>query len=100
MPANGEWVRVYRLWRVYDVEIVHAHYVEQRFARHAHEQSVIGLVDEGTLHYTYRGTKQTTPTGQVFFINGGEPHTGEAATPKGIVHRALCLGPQTFRQLA
>jgi AraC-like DNA-binding protein len=36
----------------------------------------------------------------VFFINGGEPHTGEAATPKGIVHRAISLGPQTFRQLA
>ena len=100
MRAARQWFRVYRLGRPYEIEIVHAHYVEHRFARHAHEHSVIALVETGTQQYTYRGTRHTTPAGQIFFVNSGEPHTGEPATPEGLVYRTLCLGPQAFRQLA
>jgi len=100
MRATRQWVRVYRLWRPCDTEIVHAHYVEHRFARHAHEHFVIGLVETGTQRYTYRGSSHITPAGHVFFVNGEEPHTGEAATAEGYVYRTLCLGPQGFRQLA
>lgn len=100
MRAPPQWVRVYRLGCPYEAEIVHAHYVEHRFTRHAHEHFVIGLVEGGTQQYTYRGTRHTTPTGQVFFVNGDEPHTGEPATAEGYVYRTLCLGPQAFRQLA
>jgi AraC-like DNA-binding protein len=100
MRATPQWVRVYRLGHPYDAEIVHAHYVEHRFARHAHEHFVIGLVEAGTQQYTYRGTRHITPAGHVFFVNGDEPHTGEPATAEGYVYRTLCLGPQAFRQLA
>jgi len=100
MTASPQWVRVYHLGRPYGAEIVHAHYVEHRFARHAHEHFVIGLVEKGIQQYTYRGTRHTTPAGRMFFVNGDEPHTGEPATAEGYVYRTLCLGPEAFRQLA
>jgi AraC-like DNA-binding protein len=99
MTPTAEWVRVYRLWRPYEAEIIHAHYVEHRFARHAHEHFVIGVVETGTQQYTYRGTRHTTPAGRIFFVNGDEPHTGEPATAEGYVYRTLCLGPEAFQQM-
>lgn len=100
MAESEQWVRVYRLDRLCRVEIVHAHYVEHRFVRHSHEHFVVGLVEQGVQQYTYRGGQHTTPAGQVFFVNGNEPHTGEAATAGGYVYRTLCLSPEAFRQLA
>lgn len=100
MTAAPQWVRVYRLRRPYDAELVHAHYVEHRFVRHAHAHCVIGLVETGIQQYTYRGARRTTPAGQLFFVNSDEPHTGEPATPEGYMYRTLCLGPEAFRRLA
>lgn len=67
--------------------------------RHAHEHFVVGLVEKGTQQYTYRGSSHTTPAGQVFFVNGDEPHIGEAATTDGYLYRTLCLDPEVFGQL-
>lgn len=96
---TSQWVRVYQVGGPYRAEIVHAQYVEHRFARHAHEHFVVGLVERGVQQYTYRGARHTTPAGQVFFVNGDEPHTGEPATTDGYVYRTLCLAPETLRQL-
>ena len=99
MSAPRQWVRVYRMRGTYDAEVIHAHYVEHRFARHAHEHFVIGLVEKGIQQYTYRHTRHTTPAGHMFFVNGDEPHTGEPVTTEGYVYRTLCLRPDAFRQL-
>jgi AraC-like DNA-binding protein len=99
MTRSKEWVRLYRLKPPYETEMVHAHYVEHRFARHSHEHFVVGLVEEGVQHYTYQGASYTTPPGQTFFVNGDEPHTGKSATADGYLYRTLCLDPETFRQL-
>jgi AraC-like DNA-binding protein len=45
------------------------------------------------------GSTYRTAAGQVFFVNGEEPHTGEPATREGYLYRTLCLGPTVFRQL-
>lgn len=100
MPQAKQWVRAYRLATPYAGEIVHAQYVQHRFARHAHEHLVIGLVEDGIQQYTYRGSVYRTPAGQIFFVNGGEPHTGEPATGDGYLYRTLCLDPSVFGQLA
>jgi AraC-like DNA-binding protein len=99
MVGSKQWVRVYRLDRLCGVEIVHAHYREHRFARHAHEHFVVGLVEQGIQQYTYRGSRHTTPPGHLFFVNGDEPHTGESATADGYLYRTVCFAPETFRQL-
>lgn len=100
MPQSPQWVRVYRLGPRNVGEIVHAHYVEHRFARHAHEHLVIALVEKGVQQYTYQGSVHRTPPGQIFFVDGGESHTGESATEDGYLYRTLCLNPRVFMQLA
>jgi AraC-like DNA-binding protein len=35
----------------------------------------------------------------VFFVDGGEPHTGEPASDNGYLYRTLCLNPDVFRRL-
>src|SRR5436190_7309892 len=87
-------------WSPYAGEVVHAHYVRHCFARHAHEHLVIGLVERGIQQYTYLGSVHRTPPGQIFFVDGGEPHTGEPANDEGYLYRTLCLNPDVFRQLA
>jgi AraC-like DNA-binding protein len=61
---------------------------------------VIGLVEDGVQQYAYRGSVHKTPAGQIFFVNGGEPHTGEPATGNGYLYRTLCLKPREFSELA
>jgi AraC-like DNA-binding protein len=99
MAQSSQWVRIYRFERSYPIEAVHAHYVEHRFARHAHEHFVIGIIEKGVQQYSYKGSKHRTPAGQIFFVNGEEPHTGEPATRDGYLYRTLCLSPKVFRQL-
>lgn len=99
MTSSAQWVRVYQIGAPYRAEIVHAHYVEHRFARHAHEHFVVGLVEQGIQQYRYRGAVHTTPPGQVFFVNGDAPHTGEPATANGYLYRTLCLAPETLRDV-
>jgi AraC-like DNA-binding protein len=99
MRQSAQWVRIYRLEGLYPIEVVHAHYVEHRFARHAHEHFVIGLVEKGVQQYSYRASKHTTVSGQIFLVNGEEPHTGEPATRDGYLYRTLCLGPKVLRHL-
>jgi AraC-like DNA-binding protein len=81
-----EWVRFYL---VGGAEVLHARYVHHRFARHAHEHLVIGLVESGVQSYRYRGARHETPAGRLFLVNPGEAHTGEAATREGYVYRTL-----------
>lgn len=100
MTQSAQWVRVFRLESPCPGEIVHAHYVQHRFARHAHEHLVIALVEKGVQQYTYRGSVHRTPAGHIFFVDGGEPHTGEPATEDGYLYRTLCFDPRMFTKLA
>ncbi|HEY7890434.1 MAG TPA: AraC family transcriptional regulator [Steroidobacteraceae bacterium] len=96
MTHSEQWVRVNRFSGPYPGETVHAHYVQHRFARHAHDHLVIGLVEKGVQQYTYQGSLYRTYAGQIFFVDAGEPHTGEAATEFGYVYRTLCLDPRVL----
>jgi len=100
MAHSAQWVQVFRFGAPYPGEIIHAHYVQHRFARHAHEHLVIALVEKGIQQYTYLGSVHRTHPGQIFFVDGGEPHTGEPANDGGYLYRTLCLTPDIFRRLA
>lgn len=100
MAHSAQWVHVYRLAASYPAEIVHARYVQHRFARHAHEHLVIALVERGIQQYTYLGSVHRTPPGQIFFVDGGEPHTGEPLNDEGYLYRTVCLTPEIFRRLS
>jgi AraC-like DNA-binding protein len=71
------------------LDIVHARFIQHRFTRHFHDYFVIGLVESGVQQYFCDGKRHQTPAGSVFFVNPGETHTGEPATPDGYVYRTL-----------
>jgi AraC-like ligand binding domain len=97
---TGEWSRYYRPAALHDLEVLHARFVEHRFARHWHDYYVIGVVEAGVQAYFYRGARHVTPAGQVFLVNPGEPHTGEAATQAGYVYRTVYPRPALMQQMA
>ena len=86
---TGEWSQYYRRGSLHDLEVLHARFIEHRFARHSHDYYVIGFVEAGVQAYSYRGARHLTPAGQIFLVNPGEPHTGEAATHGGYVYRTV-----------
>ena len=48
---KGEWSRYYRHAALHDLEVLHARFIEHRFARHSHEYYVIGIVEAGVQAY-------------------------------------------------
>lgn len=95
-----EWSRYYRHAALHDLEVLHARFIEHRFARHSHDYYVIGVVEAGVQAYSYRGARHVTPAGQIFLVNPGEPHTGEAATHGGYVYRTVYPRPALMQQVA
>jgi AraC-like DNA-binding protein len=95
-----EWSRYYRHAALHDLEVLHARFIEHRFARHSHEHYVIGVVEAGVQAYSYRGARHVTPAGQIFLVNPGEAHTGEAATDEGYVYRTVYPRPELMLQVA
>jgi AraC-like DNA-binding protein len=95
-----EWSRYYRRPALHDLDVLHARFIEHRFARHSHEYYVIGIVEAGVQAYSYRGARYVTPAGQIFLVNPGEPHTGEAATREGYVYRTVYPRLALMQQVA
>jgi AraC-like DNA-binding protein len=86
---NGEWSRYYHDLQWHNLDVLHARFIEHRYARHSHDYFVIALVENGTVSYWYRGAQRVATAGQVFVVNPDEPHTGESAAPGGYVYRVL-----------
>lgn len=83
--------RVYFRRELRGFEHLRAHFEHFHYSRHAHAGLVIGLVDEGTQSYTYRGARHRTGRDGIFFVNAGEAHTGEPADCKGYTYRSIRL---------
>jgi AraC-like DNA-binding protein len=71
------------------IEVLRARFQTYRYARHAHEYAVIGLVESGVQSYAYRGARHVTGATGLFFVNADEAHTGEAGDELGYAYRSL-----------
>ena len=69
------------------VTILHARYRSQHFARHAHENYALGVIESGALAFRYRGEGVVAPTGHLSLAQPGEPHDGAPAGPDGWAYR-------------
>jgi AraC-like DNA-binding protein len=75
-----------RFWRVPDLvnlELLQATYITHSFSRHIHETYAIGVIQQGTEAFSYRGEHYNAPANHVVAIHPGETHTGHAATSDG-----------------
>jgi hypothetical protein len=52
-----EWSQLHSLPDLSRIEVLHAHFVQHRYPRHAHEHAVVGLVDSGSVSIRYQGSR-------------------------------------------
>lgn len=97
---HTEWSRYYHDPRLHDLEVLHAHFIGHRYARHSHHYFVIALVETGAASYWYRGAQRVAASGQVFVVNPDEPHTGDPATTSGYVYRVVYPRLEHLSELA
>ncbi|MGY4531265.1 AraC-like DNA-binding protein [Pseudomonas sp. TE3786] len=70
------------------VELLHAHYIEQRFAPHVHDGYVFTVIERGAQRFNHRGAEHLAPVGSMVLINPDELHTGSKAHDEGWLYRA------------
>jgi len=78
------------------VTVLHARYRSQHFARHAHENYALGVIESGALAFRYRGEGVVAPTGHLSLAQPGEPHDGAPADPDGWAYRMFYLSPKAL----
>jgi AraC-like DNA-binding protein len=71
------------------LEIVHARYGRHVFARHTHEEYVLGVMLSGVERQWYRGAKVLLPPRDLITFNPDEPHGGEAVDDTGWEYRCF-----------
>nr|WP_314493463.1 AraC family transcriptional regulator [uncultured Pseudomonas sp.] len=72
-----------------DVEMLHARYVQQRFAPHVHEGYVFTVIESGAQRFWHRGSEHLAPVGSMVLINPDELHTGATAHESGWRYRGF-----------
>lgn len=95
-----EWSRYYHLPEAGDLEVLHARFVEHRFARHSHDYFVVSYIETGVQAFCYRHARHITPAGQMFLVNAGEAHTGEPGSEQGYVYRTMYPRAALLEQIA
>lgn len=72
-----------------DVEMLHARYIQQRFAPHVHEGYVFTVIESGAQRFWHRGSEHLAPVGSMVLINPDELHTGATAHETGWRYRGF-----------
>ncbi|MDD0974767.1 helix-turn-helix transcriptional regulator [Pseudomonas fontis] len=82
-----EQTRFWQAQALGDIEMLHARYVQQRFAPHVHEGYVITIIESGAQRFWHRGSEHLAPVGSMVLINPDELHTGAKAHEQGWRYR-------------
>ena len=82
------------------LELLRARYTRQRFAPHAHDEYVFGVVETGAARTSFRGREDVHAVGSVITIAPGEVHTGAPATDEGWSYRTLYPSEALVRFIA
>ena len=93
MVAGGEQTRFWESQALTGVELLHARYIEQRFAPHVHEGFVFTVMEGGAQRFRHRGSNHLAPVGSMVLINPDEVHTGSKAHEQGWWYRAFYPAP-------
>jgi AraC-like DNA-binding protein len=87
--------------RVFEtLELLRARYTRQKFAPHAHDEYVFGMVEAGAARTQFRGREDVHAVGSVITFAPGEVHTGAPATEQGWSYRMLYPSESLVRFIA
>ena len=88
-PIASESASMTRV-RVFEpLELLRACYTRQRFAPHAHDEFVFGVIEAGAARTLFRGAEDVHTVGSVVTFAPGEVHTGSPAVDGGWSYRML-----------
>lgn len=82
------------------MECLQATYVRHRFAPHAHQEFVIGVIESGAQRVRIRGGHEVMPEQSLCVINPGELHTGHAATSNGWTYSTIYPSAELLTDVA
>jgi AraC-like DNA-binding protein len=92
-----------RIWMtpgVPGVTLFRAEGLQQRFARHSHEEYALGVITQGALGFRYRGANQLAGVGQINLVVPGEVHTGQPALGESWSYRMFYIQPGVLSELS
>jgi len=99
-PVASESATMTRV-RVFETfELLRARYTRQRFAPHAHDEFVFGMIEAGAARTFFRGAEDVHAAGSVVTFGPGEVHTGAPACDEGWSYRMLYPSESLVRFIA
>jgi AraC-like DNA-binding protein len=81
------------------VTLLRGEYLNQRLARHAHEEYALGVVTQGGLGFQYRGASHLAGPGELNIVVPGEVHTGHPALGGFWSYRTFYIAPELLREV-
>ncbi|MBD8237983.1 AraC family transcriptional regulator [Pseudomonas fluorescens] len=76
------------------IETLRAHFEGHAYDPHWHDSYLIGVTEQGVQQFNCRRARHHSVPGQVFLVEPGELHDGDAPTPDGFTYHMLYLDPQ------
>lgn len=76
------------------IETLRAHFEGHAYDPHWHDSYLIGVTEQGVQQFNCRRTRHNSVPGQVFLLEPGELHDGDAPTVDGFTYHMLYLDPQ------
>lgn len=78
------------------IELIRAHFGGHAHAYdpHWHDDYLVGVTEQGVQQFHCRRQRHRSTPGQVFLLEPGELHDGDAPADAGFTYRMLYLGPQ------
>ncbi|MGY2400821.1 AraC family ligand binding domain-containing protein [Pseudomonas sp. SDO5271_S396] len=76
------------------IETLRAHFEGHAYDPHWHDSYLIGVTEQGVQQFNCRRTRHHSVPGQVFLVEPGELHDGDAPTVDGFTYHMLYLDPQ------
>ncbi|MEX5557425.1 AraC family transcriptional regulator [Pseudomonas rhodesiae] len=75
------------------IETLRAHFEGHAYDPHWHDSYLIGVTEQGVQQFNCRRTRHNSVPGQVFLVEPGELHDGDAPTADGFTYHMLYLDP-------
>ena len=75
------------------IETLRAHFKGHAYDPHWHDSYLLGVTEQGVQQFNCRQQRHASTPGQVFLLEPGEIHDGDAPTADGFTYRMLYMNP-------
>lgn len=75
------------------IETLRAHFRGHAYDPHWHDSYLVGVTEQGVQQFHCRRKRHASTSGQVFMLEPGEVHDGDAPDAEGFTYRMLYLDP-------